>query len=223
MFFQSQAHVDVRAAQEKNQRPHSCTHLHRGLIRDADCFAFGQARLYCRLRPWGPHDAPALASENRAYLNEPSPCLSCGACCATYRVSFYWAESIGVLEPWTERLTSHLVCMVGTGRAHPRCAALQGVLGDSAFCSVYAHRPSPCRELEPGDQRCERARTQHGLPPIPEPIRVELPGLAAALAVTPTTPAQAAGNAVLPPTGLPTTGEPGDAVSPLDPGGGLVH
>ena len=120
---------------------------------------------------------PALASTVRAHLNEPSPCLSCGACCATYRVSFYWAESLGPLEPWTEHLTPHLACMVGTSRIPPRCAALQGVVGDSAFCSVHPYRPSPCRELEPGDERCDRARTRHRLDPVPNPIQVERPDL----------------------------------------------
>jgi uncharacterized protein len=118
-----------------------------------------------------------LACKVRAHLNEPSPCLSCGACCATYRVSFYWAESLGPLEPWTERVTPHLAGMVGTSRVPPRCAALQGVVGDSAFCSVYPYRPSPCRELELGDERCDRARTRHGLDPVPKPIQVERPGL----------------------------------------------
>ena len=24
---------------------------------------------------------------------EPNPCIECGACCAYYRASFYWAEA----------------------------------------------------------------------------------------------------------------------------------
>jgi uncharacterized protein len=180
-----------------------------------DFSVFGHARLARRIPPRGLPGPPAPASEVRAHLNEPSPCLSCGACCATYRVSFYWAESLGPLEPWTEHLTPHLSCMVGTSRPLPRCAALQGVVGDSAFCTVYPHRPSPCRELEPGDERCDRARIRHGLSPISKPIHLERPGLAAAPAVLPTAPAPVSHNAILPPTGLPTAGDPGEAGAPL--------
>ncbi|EFG2122847.1 YkgJ family cysteine cluster protein, partial [Escherichia coli] len=25
-------------------------------------------------------------------MNNPNPCMTCGACCAFFRVSFYWAE-----------------------------------------------------------------------------------------------------------------------------------
>jgi hypothetical protein len=42
---------------------------------------------------------------------------------------------------------------------------------------VYPLRPSPCRELELGDERCDRARTRHGLDLVPKPIQVERPGL----------------------------------------------
>ena len=143
------------------------------LTRDAACFAFDPVRPGLRIRPCGRHGTTAPASHARTHLNEPSHCLSCGACCATYRVSFYWAEALGPLEPWTERLTPHLACMVGTSRVLPRCAALQGPVGNSAFCLVYASRPSPCRELEPGDERCDRARTRHGLDPVSRPIQVQ--------------------------------------------------
>ncbi|EER5964904.1 YkgJ family cysteine cluster protein, partial [Escherichia coli] len=26
-------------------------------------------------------------------MNNPNPCMTCGACCAFFRVSFYWAEA----------------------------------------------------------------------------------------------------------------------------------
>ncbi|HBP8873638.1 TPA: YkgJ family cysteine cluster protein, partial [Escherichia coli] len=26
-------------------------------------------------------------------MNNPNPCMRCGACCAFFRVSFYWAEA----------------------------------------------------------------------------------------------------------------------------------
>jgi hypothetical protein len=97
-----------------------------------------------------------------------NPCLSCGACCMTYRVSFYWAETIdlGLPETLTEQVTPHIACMAGTNAAQPRCVALgQGDAGPMA-CGVYAQRPSPCRELQAGDDKCNRARVKHGLPPL---------------------------------------------------------
>jgi len=67
----------------------------------------------------------------------------------------------------TERLTPHLSCMAGTNQAKPRCLALQGGVGQSVSCSVYAARPSACREVEAGDDKCQRARRAHGLPELP--------------------------------------------------------
>ena len=57
-----------------------------------------------------------------------NPCLRCGACCAHFRVSFYWAEadpSRGGTVPadLAEDLTPVLSCMKGTNQARPRCAA----------------------------------------------------------------------------------------------------
>jgi Fe-S-cluster containining protein len=98
-----------------------------------------------------------------------NPCLSCGACCMSYRVSFYWAEAdeLGLPSGMTERVTPHVSCMAGTNASSPRCAAL-GV-GDAGpmACGVYAQRPSPCREVQPGDDKCRRARGRHGLPALP--------------------------------------------------------
>jgi hypothetical protein len=98
-------------------------------------------------------------------------CRQCGACCAAYRVSFYWAEAqqLGLSDARIERLTPHLACMAGTNRPAPRCDALQGEIGDQVSCLAYAARPSPCRELQPGDEKCHRARARHGLPPLTGP------------------------------------------------------
>ena len=98
-----------------------------------------------------------------------NPCLSCGACCMSFRVSFYWAEpGAGELPPTlTEQVTPHLLCMAGTNASRPRCAALgRGSAGPMA-CGVYEHRPSPCREVDIGDDKCTRARARHGLAPLP--------------------------------------------------------
>jgi len=98
---------------------------------------------------------------------EALDCQRCGACCATYRVSFYWADG----ETWqtpagmTERVAPLYSCMVGTSRASPRCIALAGTVGKVATCTIYDQRPPPCREVQPGDERCLKARARHGLSP----------------------------------------------------------
>lgn len=97
-----------------------------------------------------------------------NPCLRCGACCAAFRVSFYWSEAEvqGLPEALTEQVNAWYGCMAGTNRAAPRCAALQGEIGAETACGVYARRPSPCREVEAGDDKCQRARARHGLAPL---------------------------------------------------------
>lgn len=105
----------------------------------------------------------------------PHPCLSCGACCATFRVSFHWSETepaLGGHTPaeLTEPVDAHRVAMRGTWARRPRCIALRGEIGAGAHCSSYALRPSPCRELLPSwehgaaSAQCDTARTAHGLP-----------------------------------------------------------
>jgi len=103
----------------------------------------------------------------RQAMTSPAPlCLACGACCAYFRVSFYWGEAsaLGLPGRWTEKLTAHHSCMAGTSQREPRCRALEGHVGLSVTCTVYEQRPSPCRELQPGDEKCNRARERHGLP-----------------------------------------------------------
>ncbi|WP_374337718.1 YkgJ family cysteine cluster protein [Methyloversatilis sp.] len=103
-----------------------------------------------------------------------SVCTSCGACCAAFRVSFYWAEADDapggtVPVDTTERLGPHLRCMRGTSARDPRCQQLRGEI-PGARCAIYASRPSPCRMLEPYDEQgrptaqCAKARSLHGLP-----------------------------------------------------------
>jgi len=107
----------------------------------------------------------------------PNPCLACGACCAHYRVSFYWSEAEpalgGVTPPEVAaKLTPHHAVLRGTERVPPRCVALAGKIGKDVSCTIYAQRPSPCRELQPSwtdgarNERCDRARAAHGLPPL---------------------------------------------------------
>ncbi len=105
------------------------------------------------------------------------PCLSCGACCATFRVAFHWSETdhfLGGVTPsaLTETLDPHRVVMRGTQARAPRCTALHGTVGQRADCGIYAQRPSPCHDLKPAwesglaSPQCDRARLAHGLPPL---------------------------------------------------------
>lgn len=105
-----------------------------------------------------------------------NPCMTCGACCAHFRVSFYWAEAddAGGVVPadLTEPLNLMMRAMRGTNAREPRCVALQGEPGGCVSCGIYAQRPSPCREFamsgENGvyNEACDRARARYGLPPL---------------------------------------------------------
>jgi hypothetical protein len=79
--------------------------------------------------------------------------------------------------------------MAGTERPQPRCEALAGAIGGAVACTVYDQRPSPCRELQPGEDKCQRARRRHGLPPLGIALPAEV--LAPAVAVVAPLPAGA--------------------------------
>lgn len=107
-------------------------------------------------------------------LSSLHPCQRCGACCASFRVSFYWGEAgpfgtHGVPEDLTLQVSPHRVAMRGTERTPPRCMALQGNPGESVACTIYQQRPSPCRAFEPSwekgapNEACDRARARLGL------------------------------------------------------------
>ena len=108
-----------------------------------------------------------------------NPCMTCGACCAHFRVSFYWAEAddAGGVVPTelTEPLSLLMRNMRGTNAREPRCVALQGAPGGCVSCGIYEQRPSPCREFamsgENGihNEACDRARARYGLPPLFHP------------------------------------------------------
>lgn len=112
-------------------------------------------------------------------MKEPdNPCLTCGACCAAFRVSFYWAETDphypnAVPEDYVEKLTPLRAVMRGTNQSHPRCDALIGDVGIAVRCAIYERRPSPCREVNISwnhgkpDEKCDRARMACGLLPFP--------------------------------------------------------
>ena len=105
------------------------------------------------------------------------PCLSCGACCAHYRVSMHWMESDdcapgGVPAALTERLDPHRLCMRGTRSTPVRCTALDADIGVRSRCTIHPRRPSACREVDASwehgapSPQCDRARLAHGLPAL---------------------------------------------------------
>lgn len=89
-------------------------------------------------------------------------CLSCGACCTYFRVSFYWAEGLPLPDHYTEPLTPVYSCMTGTNQAKPRCIALEGEVGKQVSCGVYEHRSSACKSVQIADSQCNKARRAHG-------------------------------------------------------------
>ncbi|MCH9829413.1 MAG: YkgJ family cysteine cluster protein [Gammaproteobacteria bacterium] len=110
-------------------------------------------------------------------MASPNPCLSCGACCAHFRASFYWAEGDdatpdGVPVGLTDQLTPHLRVMKGTDQPGPRCCALLGDIGQSVRCTIHPRRSSVCREFVPSwedgqhNPRCDSARARWSLPPL---------------------------------------------------------
>lgn len=94
-----------------------------------------------------------------------SPCQSCGACCAHYRVSFYWQEAAqrGLDESLLVQVSPWQVCFRGTEQKPVRCVNLEGAVGSCVSCRIYDQRTTPCRSVEIGDEKCLQARAAHGL------------------------------------------------------------
>ncbi|WP_313298611.1 YkgJ family cysteine cluster protein [Diaphorobacter sp.] len=103
-------------------------------------------------------------------MSAEHPCLSCGACCASFRVDFSVEETQecggSVPDGLTVEVTAFTARMRGTDHAAPRCAALTGKIGMRAACGIYEWRPAPCREFEAGSPACQRARGRHHLAPL---------------------------------------------------------
>ena len=99
-------------------------------------------------------------------ISAQDACLSCGACCAYFRVSFYWSEGETMPEDWVEPITPVYSCMKGTNQAKPRCVALSGEIGQQVACTMYEQRSSSCKEVQAGDEQCAKARAAHNLIPL---------------------------------------------------------
>lgn len=126
-------------------------------------------------------EAPRPAANDSG--RNDNPCLSCGACCAHFRVSFYCGELAaeqpgapgGTVPPeLTVQVGPLRAAMKGTEYGNQRCVALRGELGQPGIhCAIYPLRPSPCREFDPwmpgGEPNpdCQRVRAKFGLPALP--------------------------------------------------------
>ncbi len=104
------------------------------------------------------------------------PCVRCGACCASLRVSFHrsqlQSEGGCVPDSLADDETASTWRMRGTDRAQPRCVALVGTVGERVSCGIYEQRPDPCREFAAhglfgiSNAECSRVRQRHGLPAL---------------------------------------------------------
>ncbi|MFI4939666.1 MAG: YkgJ family cysteine cluster protein [Burkholderiales bacterium] len=111
-------------------------------------------------------------------IDDANPCLSCGACCAHFRVSFYFGELAGQPGGWvpvelTAKVNDFYAAMKDAESCKGRCVALRGEIGEAGVsCSIYPNRPTPCREFEAWEKDgtpnpdCQRLREQRGLPAL---------------------------------------------------------
>jgi Fe-S-cluster containining protein len=120
------------------------------------------------------------ASNDDTHTN---PCLSCGACCSHFRVSFYCGEIAGedggtVPPELVSQVGPLRACMKGTENGGSPCVALRGEVGkEGIHCSIYEQRPSPCRDFPAWEEDgtpnpdCQRVRAKFGLPALPRITR----------------------------------------------------
>ena len=112
-------------------------------------------------------------------VKTPHPCQTCGACCASFRVSFYWREaeqgdSDHPVPPnyWLDASERARILKGTDNKHHPKCIALKGRIGEFVSCEIYTNRPSPCRNFQASYEagvhvpRCDEARAKHGLKPL---------------------------------------------------------
>ena len=104
-------------------------------------------------------------------------CRTCGACCCNTdenRAEGYpWYVEVepGCTLLRRADLVQRHVVPDADGIPHlrlddaGRCTALEGRLGRSVRCTIYAHRPRGCRRVQPGDADCLRARRERGIDP----------------------------------------------------------
>lgn len=117
-------------------------------------------------------------------MPDTNPCLSCGACCAHFRVSFFWGEcqSAGgsVPDAAVIAINSTYVAMIGTDRKPARCSALMGSIGQGVRCTMYENRSTSCQEFHASwehgqhNPQCDAARAAHGMLPLEPPLHPDI-------------------------------------------------
>ncbi len=99
-------------------------------------------------------------------------CQSCGACCCNTERNRYAGNREYIEVTKSERLyrqERELLRSIGfrdeRGLWHlrlvgdeQRCVALDGEVGRKVACSIYPLRPVGCKNVQPGDEECLRAR-----------------------------------------------------------------
>lgn len=101
--------------------------------------------------------------------SRPIPCVSCGACCAYFKVEFSRENNPQV--PWQKIIIQKdkKAFMKGAEKFKGRCDSLLGNLGENCSCSIYENRPDVCAAfpvwLNNGKQnpKCIKAREHNGL------------------------------------------------------------
>jgi Fe-S-cluster containining protein len=121
---------------------------------------------------------PEVVEHYHTYEGDYNPCISCGACCASFRASFYWMEGAdmtpgGVPVELSEDFNDRFRIMKGTNCKTPYCIALKGLIGFEVSCMIYEQRSTSCRDFMPSyydgvthNERCDQAREKYNLPPI---------------------------------------------------------
>jgi uncharacterized protein len=102
-------------------------------------------------------------------------CTRCGACCANpdENRSEHFVDYVEVLshDRLFEKpdLVRRFVVYNADGIPHlrlhrdGRCMALRGKLGRRVTCTIYEDRPTGCRKVEAGSERCLTYRRERGL------------------------------------------------------------
>lgn len=102
-------------------------------------------------------------------------CLTCGACCTNpdenRRERFVDYVEVADDSPLLSRedLRKRYVVFNADDVPHMRldpahrCVALRGRLGEHVRCAIYPMRPTGCRRVTLGDDRCLQYRRERGL------------------------------------------------------------